>query len=83
MGVGEGDYTPVARKFRACSVQDFVDVLCFEYDGAEAGYDWMATAEDAVSVTEAEAEKIGVDDGPEERRVGELDGLYFGIARDF
>lgn len=49
----------------ANSVQDCLKVLCSSLVGSVAPDDWVAVAEHAVSVTQEEIEKTGVNGRPE------------------
>lgn len=82
MQVGAEDCASVRGEFDACFVQDCEEVLCYGDVGAAAGDDWLAVAENAVSVAKKDAKETGADYGLEKGGPGELDVLHFGITRD-
>lgn len=66
----------------ASSVQNCKDVYRFDDVGAETGDDYLELPQDAVSVTESEAENTGVEDGLEGDGDGEPGELRFGLSRN-
>lgn len=63
-------------------MQECEVVPCFGNVGAVAGVDWVAVAENGVSVTERVAEETEIEDGLEQGTDGELGEPDFGIAKD-
>lgn len=72
----------VGEEFGPYSVQECEDVFCCRDGGAVGEDDRRAMVENAVSLTEGEAEKTEVESRLEKGKDGEVNELYFGIARD-
>lgn len=80
MDVRERDCAAVAYKFGARSVQDYEDLFCFRNVGTVARDDWGAVPEDAMSVTESQAEETQPENGLEDGGDGELCKLCSGFV---
>lgn len=78
--VGTRDCASMAGEFEPCCAPDCEDVLCFGVVGPVLRDDWAVVGEDAVSVTDREAEKTGVRSGLNEAGDGELGEAHFEIA---
>lgn len=74
--------TSVAEVFETFSVRDSEDIFCLADVCAVADTDWVAVAENILSVTKGVAEKTGVKNGLEKVGDRKLDELYSGLARD-